>query len=494
MTSPLVRLLALCALTAPVASTAGGQDRPAHAVDEELEAELRALRSQLVTILHELAGEAHNAKLYLQRDRLHLAVLELEPEHAASRKALGFKRTKQGAWEQPRYREPKDRGNQDALTEFEALRAARTAELRGQVLRALSGAEASRRLEALRTWLVCLPEDLELRAAAGESQAQDGRWLLTDSIAALRYRDQVDGLVRLADEAQPEPQPWSPPAHVAAVLGNPSGLRTPAGRVGGDVPEVELRAVLTSLWRAQRLLPVVLPVGEDVPIRLEAWRERFTIYLLQDTGDAPKLVTAFPNLPAAERTLLPKLASGWLEGAHVLGVWGMGPPGRLDAAIRQSSGAFLRDHFGLSTRHGWAWEGFGTVLTESITGSHLTFFVRPSRYEEGPGPNLSERLRADDADWLLLFTEQMTSEKPAQLAFLMGKDVNGLDERELLLAHTLAKWLLEARPAAALKVLKRLGEGHAGATVLEEELGMSLTFLEQHLVRWASETQRKPQR
>ena len=121
-------------------------------------------------------------------------------------------------------------------------------------------------------------------------------------------------------------------------------------------------------------------------------------------------------------------------------------------------------------------------------GTRLTFFIRPSTYLQGnQGPDLSKRLQAKGADWYGLLADLLATERPPKLAFMLGKDVNGIEERELLLAHGLAAWLVEARPEQARVIFGRVGSGEDSARVLEEVLGMRLPDIEKHLARWADE-------
>lgn len=466
---------------------------------DELDAELAKLRTLLVTEVEALATEAHGRKLYLQRDRVYAGLIELEPDHAVARRALGFRRDRSGAWEQRSYREPRDRGKGGALEEFWALRAERTGGIRDRVLALLDGVGAARRERELRAWILMDPADPVLRAAVGEALGPQGRWLLTDSVRALERRAALVARAETARAAAPAPRPWTAPATVSAATALRSQLQTPVARLGGRCSEEEAARCLEAIWILQDLLdskvlppppPKVLQRGNLRKVRTQqiAWRDDFTVYLLEDSADVPGLLGAFPDLAQAERDLYPKLTSGWLEGARVLGVWSPGEAARRDALARQFVGCWLRDHFGLSTRQGWAWEGFGLYLGHLAVHTRLTFFIRETDYvEQGSGPNLTERLRATDADWLAMLAEVLESERAPKLGFMLGKDVNGMDQRELLLAHGLAAWLIEARPEEAATVLLRMGKGQDPANVLEEVLGMRLPRLERHLMRWVKE-------
>jgi hypothetical protein len=55
---------------------------------QDLEAERQAVRARFRGEVEELAGWAHEHRLYLQRDRLYEALLALQPDHAEARRFL----------------------------------------------------------------------------------------------------------------------------------------------------------------------------------------------------------------------------------------------------------------------------------------------------------------------------------------------------------------------------------------------------------------------
>ena len=89
---------------------------------DELSAALAAVRKDLILRLDELVDEAQQRKLYLQRDHIFTALLELDPDHKAARRALAYRSDRDGNWERGRYREPSDRGKEGALEEFTVQR------------------------------------------------------------------------------------------------------------------------------------------------------------------------------------------------------------------------------------------------------------------------------------------------------------------------------------------------------------------------------------
>ena len=462
---------------------------------DELDAALAAVRRDFVQGLEELVREAQKRKLYLQRDQLYSAMVELDPDHRAARRALSYRRDRDGNWERGRYREPADRGEEGALEEFSALRASRLGSIRKHMLEIVSRPAVSpaRRERELRSWVALDPEDEELRAALGERRGPQGRWLLADSVQALARREELRRLVAHARESVPEPVPWRMPAALVDQ-GIPwtVALRTRDARIAGTVEQAEIRADLDALFVLWKILDVAVkpaPLPRDGPRRIITdWHERFTAYVLGSTRHVPLLLDGFPELTPTERELFQQLITGWLRVGYVLGVWGQGELARRDSLARQVAGRWINESYGVSPRHGWVWEGLGLYLAWHAVGTRLTFFVRLGAYvQDNQGPNLSKELRAEDADWYGLLADLLATDRPPKLAFLLGKDVNGMDERELLLAHGLAAWLVEARADVAPEIFGRVGLGENSARVLEEVLGMRLPQLERHLARWADE-------
>jgi len=462
---------------------------------DELAVALAVVRRDLILRLDELVDEAQGRKLYLQRDHVYAALIELEPDHKVARRALAYRRDRDRNWERGRYREPSDRGKQGALEEFEALRESRLGAIFRRQLELLSqpGVSPARRERELRSWVAVDPQNEELRAALGERRGPQGDWLLTDSVKALARRKELRRHVFDARDSVPRPEPWSVPASLGhKALPWTVSLRTRAARIAGTVEESEIRADLDALYVLSKLLdvavkPAPIPAGE--PRRIASgWRKRFTVYVLGSRRQIPALLAGFPELKPEDRDIFPQLITGWLRGGYVLGIWGHDELARRDSLSRQVAGGWIRDSYGVSTRQGWVWEGLGLYLSEHAVGTRLTFFIRPSPYVQGnQGLNLSKRLQAKGADWYGLLADLMATDRPPQLAFLLGKDVNGMEERELLLAHGLAAWLVEARPEQAPVIFGRVGSGEDSVRVLEEVLGMRLPDLEKHLARWAGE-------
>ena len=165
-------------------------------------------------------------------------------------------------------------------------------------------------------------------------------------------------------------------------------------------------------------------------------------------------------------------------------MWVQGEPNRLDALTRQIVGGYLRSHFNLSTRHGWAWEGLGMYLTHLAVGTHLTFFV-PTSSGGGVEAKLDTSLMEPEADWLVALVEVMSGDDPPELAPTLEADVSGMDIRQLVLAHGLAAYLIEVQSDKLPMILARTGGGHDAAVVLKEELERSTTTLLADMLRWA---------
>jgi hypothetical protein len=471
---------------------------PSTAAQEDVEAQLAALRAELRTHLEELVELAQGSKLYLTRDRTNETLLLVDPDHAEARRSLGYRRGSGGDWTRSKYRAPRDRGDAEAARAFEALRSSRSDELSRRLVALLDASDLprARREEELALYLRLAPDDAKLRAAKGEALDVDGLWREAELVRTRRRRAEIAQLIDDARAGVPEPQLWTvePPA-AALGLSWTAALRTPRIRAAGTVDAEELRLTLEAAHLVDDVLRAVLPppLDEESSGRRELdWPlfGRYVVYLLGDPAEVPVLLSGWPQLTAEELRLFPQLTTAFLDEYNTIGVWVEGPFRRRDGLVRQIIGTYLLDRFGVSTRHGWLWEGLGIELTYRILGTRQTFFVQSSTYVQNVGPRLDLSLFEPHVDWLEELVRMMSGPQPPRLVYLVGKDVNAMNLPELLLANGLATYLLEARPDALRTVVSRLGAGEASLPVLEDVLGLPLPELETEVLRWAAQAHR----
>lgn len=488
-------LLAPLLLAAPLPSSAA----PPRALESCLaEDGLGTFRSRVVQELEALCEECHEKKAYRVRDRLYEGLLHYAPDHPRARKVLGYRRGKEGEWERGKYREPKnyDRDEVEALEHrIDEVVRALVRDLTGLLERgAVPTPERRGHLESL---LPLSPDNVALREALGEAR-YDGRWLRSEAVRGLERRESLRARARAAFADGPEGDPWELPPGVAATgLEFTAHRETDRVRVAGTGKVEEILRATKVLHELQDLLRTEFDVkvnepklhrGRLVQDRSQLEIQHFAYYFMDTPERRARFIAGYPGLSANDRELFPQMASAWLDRKGTMGVWIDTVAERLDTAVRQRIGAFLRDHFQISTKSGWIWEGYGMLLTERFLGTRLTFFVRPSKYVEGGGTvNLSNRMRDPASDWYALALERLQTSPPPRIPFVLGRDVNQLTGEDLLLSYALAGFLIEGHPEHARNVLQRVGAGEDPVRVLESEFRRPLTETVAALATWLSE-------
>jgi len=473
---------------------------PVHLERADQEADLAALRAEFVEAVGELVAFAQKKKLYLHRDQLHATILVIDPDNAKSRRALGYKRGKDGGWEQGKYREPSDRGKAGDVEELARLRAATAEEYGLRLTTLLAEASSELRREEARTYFVLDDQCASLNLMLGRVRDASGRWRDPDELQAELREAEVAAALEEAKALRANYEPWTVGSPVDAKttgLEWTVGFKTDRLRVTGTGEEDEIRRAIEAAYFVDELLRRVIPAPPlhtyDPETRLTLQRARgsthhgrFTVYLLTRRRQIPQLLSAFPNLTAAQKELHEQTTSGYLNEFNSIGVWVPNIDERLDAMVRQFVAAYLRDEFQITARNGWVFEGFGIYLTHLAVGTRMTFFVRPGNYVEDTTVRLDDRLQGQDADWLAELTALDRARQRPKLSFLLGKDVNGMDTRDMLLANALARYLFEVQPEHLQRILQRIGQGEASVIALQEELGVMLPELEETLYAWAA--------
>lgn len=451
-----------------------------------------AAAARVVEKLEDLAARANKARLYLERDRIYERVLVLAPDNKRARHGLGFRKNGDGEWERSRdYREPRDYAEGE-LPAFRDERKGLQGEFRMEVLRLLtvhaSEMTHSRRWEVLHRLLALEQNDEIVQGMLGAVRAQDGRWLLVESRDALERRARIETEAEQHFRAVPPPEPSEPvDFELAMGIDWVAGLRTERVRVMGAVARSEIHRATVAIHAAGDLFRWVF--GVDTP-----HRDGFTVYLFETPDDRDRFLGNYPGLASGAVARLRTLGGGPIGDTNVFGQWTHEPEMRVDGVVRQTFGGLLTDAFGITTKHGWAWEGFGLYLNHQLIGTRLSFFVRDTGYVPDAARTMRTRLRQQDADWLAMALEMMRGEHKPKLSFVLGSDVNGMNNDDMLLAFALAAYLIESQPTKVPRILGRIGgalaedgQGENPIIVLQGELGWDLPHLEARLMRWLEE-------
>ena len=100
---------------------------------------------------------------------------------------------------------------------------------------------------------------------------------------------------------------------------------------------------------------------------------------------------------------------------------------------------------------------------------------------------LRQRLIAADANWMDEAHQMLLQHRQPSLTGLFKKGASQLTTEDVVYAHALATYLLEARPEVLAGLCARIGRGLPSETAFKQALEMDLAAFEAHLHRWLSE-------
>jgi len=443
-----------------------------------------------VADLAELAAWCHKGKLFRTRNETYAVLLQLDPDHAAARKRLRYKKDKDGGWTRSgRYKHPRnlERAGPELLERRDAV-AERFADA---VLAFLerSDLDVPAALRARALWIAARvsPERKDIRRLNGEIETAEGTWILAETLSARTRR-------RALADAAAEALTSAPAAKTARPTSeeNSLGLRwtdiltSPHLRVMGTIDRDELEQAIAVTEASLAVFETAFGVAAP---RIRG----YTMYLLKDRDEQKTLLAKHGTATEAYRERASKLASSWLPKTRTLFIRAPTRKGRIEWCARQTFGRSLRAQFGADARKGWIYEGFGLYLDHLVTGRRQTLFVRRTKYEEGDErrreTDLWDRLKAEDSDWRAEARALVAGPRKPDLLLLLGKDVNSMNTEDLLYAYVIAAWCLEGRPRETAGLLGALCKKKLPpADALRTKLGLDPDLLEARVIRWLEET------
>lgn len=474
-------------LLAPSALTGVEQPVVQHLQDEGEGYE--AIRARelagLITRFTELADWCKKKKLWLQRALAYEAVLELDPDHEGAHRGLGHKKLRNGSWGTSKKPRPVDRSKED-LEEALERRAAITHPFI-EALQALAekkDAEITPEVKQriIKDILAVDPENVWAHAELFEAKFE-GKWVIMEVANAAIRREEIHALEALTREELKPPR-----AKKANTLEEGLGLSFTAVyeaggvRILGTVKEEELVQCTDNLRVAQKLL-------REYVGRRCAYSDEFTYFLLKNSGEQATFLANHPNVEDADRAFYQSLESATLKGARDFGSWSDVDARRLDSACRQGISNMMYHGHEITAEQGWAFEGVGLYFTHVVVGTHLTWFVSPSRYMSAKDDALyRSKLSRNDINWLNETLILMEEDRLPKFHSVVGRHVNRLSTEDLLVCNAAIAFLVEGRPGVLPKILGHLGKGRSAHEAFLAELGLDLNQFDKRLRKWLVET------
>jgi len=458
---------------------------PPPGLTQDVRESYEAIRErELAGLLSRLAEHAEwckKRKLWLQRVLAYEALLVLDPENEVAHRGLGHKKQRDGSWVPSKRPKPIDRSRDDLE---EALR--RRAELTRPFIEALQallkrGGEplpVEVKGRVLADVLAVEPDNEWARAERFEVK-HEGRWVMMEVANTASGRAELDALLQTSREELK-------PAEVGALssleesldLEFTAALERGGVRVLGTVEQAEIEQCSANLRVARALLRAY--VGGQC-----AYSDDFTYFLLKNSTEQATFLANHPKVEDSNRAFYQNLESVTLPGARHFGSWSDDDARRIDSACRQGISNLLYHGHEITAAQGWAFEGVGLYFTDVVVGTHLTWFVSPSRYlSADDAAVLREKLSRRDVNWLDEARALMEDDKLPKFHTVVGRDVNRLSTEDLLTCNAAIAYFVEGRPGVLPKVLKKLGRGRTAHEVFLEELSLDLMQFDERLRRW----------
>lgn len=436
----------------------------------------------LVQSLEDYAAWCQGKSLFHERARAYELLLEFVPDHAEARKILAHERQKDGTWKVPEkpkaYRDFDKKALEEAPARWRAATSgyvsAMVAQLEGGTLTPAERSEAAR--EALRFE----PDNERVHALLGEVKSDKG-WVLPETVRAKERREVLRGLVKTALEGTPaaEVVPLLPreqriPLHFEAVA-------VPRLRVVGTAREEELRLAVQAVKALESFLQALFESKYALP-------GNTTVFLLNDPAHKKPFLENHPDIAPVQLAYFEPLDGSGIQGTNDFAFWAGDTQRRIDGIVRLVLGYWLSGAFQITADHGWAYEGFGLFLTRSLVRSRMTWLAQPSKVL-APEQDMALRQKLIDpaTNWMDETLRLYKEHRQPALAELLAKGASGLTTEDVLVAYTLATYLLEARPEGVKTLLTRYGKGYGRTQGFQEAVGMDLATFEAHFERWLSE-------
>ncbi|MCK6459802.1 MAG: hypothetical protein L6Q95_07890, partial [Planctomycetes bacterium] len=302
-----------------------------------------------------------------------------------------------------------------------------------------------------------------------------------DVVAAAERRRELARAARAALDAVPEPD--------RVEVGQDAQL----GVAWTDAVETETwRVVATTGLEEARKAAVIAtataPLFEACFGVAVAPRPGQVCYVMAERKDFHAVLERHPGCKPEFRKFAWEVASAWLPRTSVLLAVHAQAATRLEYAARQPTAALMLRAFGITAKHGWAYEGIGLYLTELLTGTHTTYTIHPSDYARDDRREKAElfaRIQAADADWFEVARHLVRDRKCPDLVEMMSKDVNLMDAADLVFSYVLAAYLLEAQADKAPALLRAIGEKKVPFhEAVPQALGIDVRTLQQRVESW----------
>ena len=450
----------------------------------DFESKRSKLEQELVPKLEELAASANGLKAYATRNRCYRVILALDSEHKGARRGLKYRR-KAGQW----IPASSQRTAKDAESKRVAELVTATEDLIALYLQTMlplieSYSDELGPLEverAYRSILAFDPNNSDVRALLGEVKLGD-QWIMLETARAIDRREFLLGVAKQAYDSISDLRAVEAEGFELEVgLDWTVVLRTPRVRCLGTGTAEEIERIL----RASHAMDDLIEATFKRRIALSKHHE---IFVLANPGEKETLLKSLPRARKETSNVLEGANGGWLGHGDRFGIWSESVQRRVDGATRSTVNQYLQNGFKVGLRQGWASEGIGVYLVETMVGTHLTWFTKTERYViQNNGGKAAMTIDNPELDWMEAGRELLTSDGAPRLGALLGRRVSTMSASDLLHSYVLAAYLIEGRADELPFLLEAIGKNGNPTKAFESVLGQKLPIIEARLRRWVVE-------
>jgi hypothetical protein len=444
--------------------------------------EHKAASADLVKGMLGLATWANEKELFLERDRVYRAVLDVDPSNADARKGLRYSRKSDGSWQEPAPREAKNRNAKALVEELPAKRAAVAEPFEKRMLAAFTAysVDEPTKRAVYKEILDADPENAFVHTTMGEARVDD-RWVLGETVTAKQRRADIAAMAKAAlDDVGELKDATLTDAERALAIKWSQARMTKNVRVIGTVQPEEIEKIARNCEAAGRFFRAVM--GADT-----LHREGFTIYDMVSPKEGQTFADTLPGVDPEFRKSLKASVGALVAGMPIVAAWDKESARRIDGASRQTFGDFLSRTYNMVLDPGWAWEGMGLYLNGALAGTRLTWFI-PLDNKDPEQKKLQKKLTDPATDWMSEAQAMLQRPEHPKLGAVLAKADKAMTPEDLLYAYAFSAYLVEGRPKEVSDILHRLSSGKTpSADVLAAVSKMDVPTLEERFERWVAE-------
>lgn len=439
--------------------------------------------------LENFAKWCHTFNLHATKRRAARVIIDYKPDHPRARKWLGYKRNKGGRWKRNEKWKPtpdrKGRAFQRIPGKRKSYLERPASELWSWIQARGSNLDEVERKGLVHLLTLLMPGTPEYEEAYGAIKTPTG-YLLPESIRFLQPKRPFRSIIRshlnrvghgkrvgISKTAERLSSGWT--------IGVELGPVTVCSQGGASA---EVARITRSIAALDSFFRTTWGIEEGTALK------PFTVLVMPDGAKVDAMINRF-RIKDSQKEYLKGLAGFWAPGTRCVVAASSWEDRRIDGAVRQAVNRGFHNHYSNLDDIVGISEGLETYLSECLTGTRLTIFVKQTRYTTDDGE--TERILSDDDDWFQIARERLDSGTLPTVYQALSCSLNSMTSAELLTSYVLAAYLMEGRTEPWGKWMAALEDN---APRFEDGLvaafGMDIKTIQARLDRWLREIRPEP--